>query len=96
MFCDFVICAHAGLDAHGPGYNVSHAATRLLTMTKPVYQAIMRHSPRKPVIVFTPTRKQARITAVDLVTARCVMDLSWFLVDVHGPVLAIDTTTCDQ
>lgn len=51
---------------------MSHAATRLLTMTKPVYQAIMRHSPRKPVIVFTPTRKQARITAVDLVTARCV------------------------
>ena len=41
-------------------------------MAKPVYQAIMKHSPRSPAIVFAPSRKQARITAVDLVTQRCV------------------------
>jgi pre-mRNA-splicing helicase BRR2 len=37
-------------------------------MAKPAYQAIMRHSPRKPVIVFVPSRRQTRLTAVDILT----------------------------
>ena len=37
-------------------------------MAKPAYQAIVRHSPRKPVIVFVPSRKQTRLTAVDILT----------------------------
>lgn len=37
-------------------------------MGKPTYQAIVRHSPRKPVIVFVPSRKQTRITAIDILT----------------------------
>lgn len=37
-------------------------------MGKPSYQAIVRHSPRKPVIVFVPSRKQTRITAIDILT----------------------------
>ena len=37
-------------------------------MGKPTYQAILRHSPRKPVIVFVPSRKQTRLTAIDILT----------------------------
>lgn len=37
-------------------------------MGKPVYNSILKHSPHKPVIVFVPTRKQARLTAIDLLT----------------------------
>jgi pre-mRNA-splicing helicase BRR2 len=37
-------------------------------MGKPCYQAIVRYSPRKPVIVFVPSRKQTRITAIDVLT----------------------------
>lgn len=37
-------------------------------MGKPVYNAILKHSPHKPVIIFVPTRKQARLTAIDLLT----------------------------
>ena len=37
-------------------------------MIKPVYNAISAHSPKKPVIVFVPSRKQTRLTAVDLLT----------------------------
>ena len=37
-------------------------------MTKPVYSAICKYSPKKPVIVYVPSRKQTRLTAVDLLT----------------------------
>ena len=37
-------------------------------MAKPTYQAILRHSPRKPVILFVPSRKQTRLTAIDILT----------------------------
>lgn len=37
-------------------------------MSKPVYNAILRHSPHKPVIIFVPSRRQARLTAIDLLT----------------------------
>jgi len=56
------------LELHVQGFNVTHNASRLITMTKPVYNSILKHSPHKPVIVFVPTRKQARLTAIDLLT----------------------------
>ena len=37
-------------------------------MAKPTYQAILRHAPRKPVVVFVPSRKQTRLTAIDILT----------------------------
>ena len=35
---------------------------------RPTYNAITAHSPQKPVIVFVPSRKQTRLTAIDLLT----------------------------
>lgn len=43
-------------------------------MAKPVYHAIMKHSPKKPVIVFVPSRKQTRLTAIDILTT-CASDV---------------------
>lgn len=37
------------------------------TMNKPAYLAIRRHSPKKPVLVFVPSRRQTRLTALDLI-----------------------------
>ena len=37
-------------------------------MARPTYNAITAHSPQKPVIVFVPSRKQTRLTAIDLLT----------------------------
>eukprot|EP00118_Oscarella_pearsei_P003355 m.13994 g.13994 ORF g.13994 m.13994 type:complete len:2136 (+) comp25397_c0_seq1:78-6485(+) len=62
------------LELHVQGFNISHAASRLTAMGKSVYQAISRHSPSKPVIVFVPSRKQARLTSIDLLTF-CGADL---------------------
>ncbi|KAI0979875.1 hypothetical protein GJ496_001918 [Pomphorhynchus laevis] len=50
------------------GYNQSHNASRLLMMAKQVYSSIVNGAGRKPTIVFVPTRRQTKITAVDLLT----------------------------
>ena len=56
------------------GFNVSHTQTRLLSMAKPVYHAIMKHSPSKPAVVFVPSRRQTRLTAIDIRTF-CAADV---------------------
>ena len=33
-----------------------------------MYHSIVKHSPKKPAIVFVPSRKQTRLTAVDILT----------------------------
>ncbi|XP_043940140.1 U5 small nuclear ribonucleoprotein 200 kDa helicase isoform X2 [Protopterus annectens] len=62
------------LELHIQGFNVSHTQTRLLSMAKPVYHAIIKHSAKKPVIVFVPSRKQTRLTAIDILTT-CAADV---------------------
>ena len=37
-------------------------------MSKPVYQSILFHSPTNPVMVFVSSRRQTRITAIDILT----------------------------
>jgi len=56
------------LELHIQGFNVTHNATRIATMSKPVYNAILKYSAHKPVIVFVSSRKQARLTAIDVLT----------------------------
>lgn len=62
------------LELHIQGFNITHTPSRLLAMMKPIYNAITRHSSKQPVIVFVPSRKQTRLTAVDLLTF-CAADL---------------------
>ena len=54
------------LNVHFQGFNITHNASRLISMAKPVYNSIQRHSPSKPVIIFVPNRKQAKLTAIDI------------------------------
>ena len=56
------------LELYIHGYNITHTASRLLAMARPTYNAITAHSPRKPVVVFVPSRRQTRLTAIDLLT----------------------------
>lgn len=37
-------------------------------MNKPTYAAIMQHSPTKPVLVFVSSRRQTRLTALELIS----------------------------
>ena len=43
-------------------------------MAKPTYHAIIKYSPHRPVIVFVPSRKQTRLTAIDILTF-CAADM---------------------
>ena len=45
-----------------------HYCPRMATMNKPCYAAIKEHSPRKPVIIFVASRRQTRLTAMDLIS----------------------------
>lgn len=57
------------LELHIQGFNMTHNASRLMAMAKPVFQAIQKHAGarQKPAIVFVPSRKQAKLTAIDIV-----------------------------
>ncbi|OWR54796.1 putative pre-mRNA-splicing helicase BRR2, partial [Danaus plexippus plexippus] len=48
------------------GFNISHAGSRLAAMTRPIYNAILRHAGSRPVAVFVPSRRHARVLAADL------------------------------
>lgn len=49
------------------GFPGKHYCPRMATMNKPTFQAIKQHSPDKPVLVFVSSRRQTRLTALDLI-----------------------------
>lgn len=51
------------------GFDVSHLGARLLAMARPTYGAVANLcTPGKKGVVFVPTRKQAQLTAIDIVS----------------------------
>ncbi|KAI3693620.1 hypothetical protein L1987_76568 [Smallanthus sonchifolius] len=57
------------LDIRIEGIDIANFEARVQAMIKPTYTTIVQHAPdEKPAIVFVPTRKHTRITAVDLMT----------------------------
>ncbi|CAH8598661.1 unnamed protein product [Heterobilharzia americana] len=56
------------LEVHIQGYPGRHYCPRMATMNRPIYQAIRSHSPIKPVLIFVSSRRQTRLTALDLVS----------------------------
>ena len=55
------------LEVHISGYPGKHYCPRMMSMNKPTFQAIQTHSPDKPVLVFVSSRRQTRMTALDLI-----------------------------
>ncbi|XP_076881517.1 DExH-box ATP-dependent RNA helicase DExH14-like [Bidens hawaiensis] len=49
------------------GYPVKFYCSRMNSMNKPAYAAICTHSPTKPVLIFVSSRRQTRLTALDLI-----------------------------
>lgn len=52
------------------GFDIPSFGARLLAMSRPAYAACAAHAsaPGRPGLVFVPSRKQAQLTAVDLIT----------------------------
>ncbi|UXI20572.1 homeodomain protein EmxB [Sarcoptes scabiei] len=56
------------IEVHVSGFSEKHYCPRMASMNKPTYRAIKQYSPEKPVIVFVSSRRQTRLTALDLIT----------------------------
>lgn len=55
------------LEVHIHGFPGQHYCPRMASMNKPTFQAIRAHSPAKPVLIFVSSRRQTRLTALDLI-----------------------------
>jgi activating signal cointegrator complex subunit 3 len=53
---------------HIQGFPGKHYCPRMATMNKPCYASILEHSPNKPVLIFVSSRRQTRLTALDLIS----------------------------
>jgi activating signal cointegrator complex subunit 3 len=56
------------LEIHVDGFPGKHYCPRMASMNKPTYKAIKTHSPVKPALVFVSSRRQTRLTALDLIS----------------------------
>ncbi|CAG8581624.1 7898_t:CDS:2 [Paraglomus occultum] len=56
------------LEIHIQSYGIPHFASLMMAMAKPTYVAITSYSADRPALIFVPSRKQCRLTAVDLLT----------------------------
>lgn len=57
------------LEVHVQGFEVANLEARMAAMARPAYHAVCRHArDGSPAIVFVPTRRHARMAALDLLT----------------------------
>ena len=56
------------LEIHIQGFDIINVESRMQAMARPCYSAIAMHAQDKPAIVFVPSRRHARQTAIDLWT----------------------------
>ncbi|GIL50154.1 hypothetical protein Vafri_6292 [Volvox africanus] len=57
------------LEVHVLGFDITNFEARMQAMSRPTYSAISTHAAgQKPALVFVPTRKHARLAALDLLT----------------------------
>ena len=73
------------LEVHISGYPGKHYCPRMCSMNKPAYQAIQQHSPDKPSLIFVSSRRQTRMTALDLIAYLAGEDnpKMWLHMDEH-------------
>lgn len=56
------------LSVHISGYPGKHYCPRMATMNRPTFQAIRQYSPCTPALIFVSSRRQTRLTALDLIS----------------------------
>ncbi|XP_071445378.1 activating signal cointegrator 1 complex subunit 3 [Hetaerina americana] len=56
------------LEVHISGFPGKHYCPRMATMNRPAFQAIRQHSPGRPTLIFVSSRRQTRLTALDLIS----------------------------
>lgn len=82
------------LEIYFHSFDQSNFAGRLMAMGKPVYNAVMRHSEGKPSLIFVPSRRQAQLTAIDLMTYHQSIDGDTFLSKETNALEIADVAAC--
>ncbi|KAK3578447.1 hypothetical protein CHS0354_037425 [Potamilus streckersoni] len=79
------------LEVHIQGFPGQHYCPRMATMNKPTFQSIKTYSPTKPVLVFVSSRRQTRLTALDLIAFLAAEDnpKQWL----HMPEMEVEIIT---
>lgn len=54
------------MEVHIQSFNVPHFPSLMIAMAKPAYLAITEYAPNSPILAFVPSRKQAKLTANDI------------------------------
>ena len=65
-------------------------------MNKPTYASIMRYSPNKPVLVFVSSRRQTRLTALDLISFCASQDNPRQFLNMSEEEMNIATLSCND
>ncbi|KAL7288666.1 hypothetical protein TKK_0017394 [Trichogramma kaykai] len=55
------------LEVHISGFAGKHYCPRMATMNKPTFAAIRQYAPHSPSLIFVSSRRQTRLTALDLI-----------------------------
>lgn len=56
------------LEIHVMGFPERHYSPRMSTMNKPIFRAILEHSPSQPVLIFVSSKKQCTLTSLELIS----------------------------
>jgi pre-mRNA-splicing helicase BRR2 len=66
------------LEIYVQSFDQNNFSSRLMAMAKPVYNAVVRHGNRKPALIFVPSRRQAQLTAIDMMSYHQSLDEGTF------------------
>ena len=64
------------IEVYIEGFPEKHYCPRMATMNKPTYKAIMTHARNHPTLVFVSSRRQTRLTALDLIALMSGQELT--------------------
>ncbi|KAB0348345.1 hypothetical protein FD754_013202 [Muntiacus muntjak] len=81
------------LEVHIQGFPGQHYCPRMASMNKPTFQAIRSHSPAKPVLIFVSSRRQTRLTALELIAFLATEEdpKQWLNMDEREVLIATST-----
>jgi replicative superfamily II helicase len=62
------------IDVHIAGYPGKHYCPRMATMNRPAYASIQQYAEGKPTLIFVASRRQTRLTALELIALSAASD----------------------
>mmetsp|Transcript_200 Transcript_200/g.509 ORF Transcript_200/g.509 Transcript_200/m.509 type:complete len:2147 (-) Transcript_200:47-6487(-) len=77
------------LEIYFQSFDQSNFSARLLAMAKPLYNTVVKHGDGRKVIVYVSSRRQAQLTAIDLMTYnKSCNGIPFFNSEVHDKIKA--------